>query len=187
MYLLLLKLEDALNPMAQTAVAELAANKILKRALAAAARDDERKHDSDGDDSEEPDEERIEEQPNPEELVQRLSAMLLQGDRLIGVLSIRKGKTLLLRLLPHVPADAPLVSALFGQLLCGLGALARRDAGADPLLPRFFPFFRRWLVASGLAQLLRLTTALVNEARLTAAPPRRALTVALGNKVNAYS
>ncbi|XP_034247797.1 protein PAT1 homolog 1-like isoform X2 [Thrips palmi] len=160
LYVLLLELEDAFDPQAIEAAAEAAATRAMR---------------------DPPDNEPEPEKPSPEELLTRMTSVLLQGDKIFGFMGIRKGKTFLLRLLPHIPADAGLHFAFWGQVLYGLSALVRRDQ-ADGLLPRFLPELKRWLEVSDLPQILKLTTSLVAEASLKSKSSRSALSAAVNSK-----
>lgn len=159
LYVLLLELEDAFDPQAIEAVAEAATARALR-------------------DPPEPEPEI--EKLSPEELIHRMTSVLLQSDKIYGFMGIRKGKTLMLRLLPHVQPDAGLHSAFWSQVLVGLSGLVRRDQ-ADGLLPRFLPELKRWLEVCDLPQILKLTTSLVEEASLRKSS-RSALLTAVNNK-----
>ncbi|XP_011299426.1 protein PAT1 homolog 1 [Fopius arisanus] len=69
---------------------------------------------------------------------------LLHEDKLSGILSIRKGKNLLLRFLPFLSVTeyGPQLGELWTGLLKGLAIVGRRDAY---LLVKFFPEFHRWI------------------------------------------
>ncbi|XP_033221834.1 protein PAT1 homolog 1 isoform X2 [Belonocnema kinseyi] len=69
---------------------------------------------------------------------------LLKEDKLAGMLSIRKGKTLLLRFLPYVSVTEykNQLGELWTGLLRGLAIIGRRDSH---LLVNFYTEFRRWI------------------------------------------
>ncbi|KAK0181111.1 hypothetical protein PV327_003422 [Microctonus hyperodae] len=69
---------------------------------------------------------------------------LLHEDKLASILSIRKGKTLLLRFLPFLSVTeyANQLGEFWIGFIRGLGIIGRRDSH---LLVRFFPEFHRWL------------------------------------------
>lgn len=160
LYIHLLELEDAFDPQAIEAAAEAAVARALR---------------------DPPDPEPEPEKASPEELLQRMTSVLLQGDKILGFMGIRKGKTFLLRLLPHVPPNAGLHFAFWGQVLVGLSAIAKRDQ-ADGLLYRFLPELKRWLSVCDLAHILKLTTSLVAEASLKSKSSRSSLTTAVNSK-----
>lgn len=78
LYVLLLELEDAFDPQAMEASAESAAARALR---------------------DPPETEPEPEKASPEELIQRMTSVLLQGDKICGFMGIRKGKvrTILLK------------------------------------------------------------------------------------------
>ncbi|XP_015586789.1 protein PAT1 homolog 1 isoform X2 [Cephus cinctus] len=103
------------------------------------------------------------------ELISTLLASLLQllrDDKLASMLSIRKGKTLLLRFLPYlsVTESSNQLSELWSTILRGLAVIGRRDAH---LLSNFYPEFRRWIQTitdfSVLQRLARGLTESVNQ------------------------
>ncbi|XP_015122120.1 protein PAT1 homolog 1 [Diachasma alloeum] len=69
---------------------------------------------------------------------------LLHEDKLASILSIRKGKNLLLRFLPFLSVTeyGAQLGELWTGLLRGLAIVGRRDAY---LLVKFFPEFHRWI------------------------------------------
>lgn len=160
LYVLLLELEDAFNPQAMEAACEAAAARALR---------------------DPPDPEPEPEKVAPEELIQRMTNVLLQSDKISGFMGIRKGKAFLLRLLPHVPPNAGLHFVLWSQVLVGFSGIARRDQ-VDGLLPRFLPELKRWLEVCELPQLLKLTTSLVAEASIKPKSTRSALATAVNSK-----
>ncbi|KAK3928483.1 Protein PAT1-like protein 1 [Frankliniella fusca] len=160
LYVLLLELEDAFDPQAIEAAAEAAA--------ARAAKDP-------------PDLEPEPEKPSPEELIQRMTSVLVQGDKLYGFMGIRKGKTFLLRLLPYVPLHTGVHSALWSQVLVGLFGVIRRDH-ADGLLPRFLPELNRWLKSCDFPQILKIVSEVVAEASLKTKSGKSALATAVNSK-----
>ncbi|XP_026294080.1 protein PAT1 homolog 1 isoform X1 [Frankliniella occidentalis] len=160
LYVLLLELEDAFDPQAIEAVAEAA--------IARAAKDP-------------PDLEPEPEKPSPEELIQRMTSVLVQGDKLYGFMGIRKGKTFLLRLLPHVPLHTGVHTALWGQVLVGLFGVVRRDQ-ADCLLLRFLPELKRWLEVCDLSLILKVVGEVVAEASLKSKSGKSALATAVNSK-----
>ncbi|XP_043286621.1 protein PAT1 homolog 1 isoform X2 [Venturia canescens] len=83
----------------------------------------------------------------PRELINALLTSLLQlleEDKLASILSIRKGKTLLLRFLPYLSVTeySKQLEELWVGLIRNLPIIGRRDPN---LLTRFFPEFHNWL------------------------------------------
>lgn len=78
--MLLLELEDAFDPQAIEAAAEAAATRAMR---------------------DPPDNEPEPEKPSPEELLTRMTSVLLQGDKIFGFMGIRKGKVRAPRFIFH--------------------------------------------------------------------------------------
>ncbi|KYM88534.1 Protein PAT1 like protein 1 [Atta colombica] len=106
---------------------------------------------------------------------------LIQDDKLASMLSIRKGKTLLLRFLPHlnVTEYSKQLRELWTAIFKGLAVIGRRDCH---ILTDFYSEFRRWLDAvKDFDTILRLARALSDSA--TNHPVKNnSLTFALLNK-----
>ncbi|KAI4478940.1 hypothetical protein M0804_011402 [Polistes exclamans] len=87
-------------------------------------------------------------------------SQLIQDDKIASMLSIRKGKTLLLRFLPliNVIEYTSQLENLWACILRSLAIIGRRDSH---LLTNFYPEFRRWLDSvQNFNTVLRLTRAL---------------------------
>ncbi|CAD6239932.1 GSCOCG00002425001-RA-CDS [Cotesia congregata] len=81
---------------------------------------------------------------------------LLKEDKLSSILSIRKGKALLLRFLPFLSVTeyTQQLGDFWVGFIRGLAVISRRDAN---ILIRFFPEFHRWIeTVDGFEVLLRL-------------------------------
>ncbi|XP_067015889.2 protein PAT1 homolog 1 [Anabrus simplex] len=126
------------------------------------------------------------------DLVQKVMSSLLSEDRLVSIMCIRKGKMLLLRLLPHLPVteNGPsYLLNLWSRILKGLMTIGRRDQGSDGLLPRFYPYFQRWVETLPFTSLYQLACSMVplqpegqDGSRTTSPVGRNVLVYALGNK-----
>ncbi|RLU20295.1 hypothetical protein DMN91_006902 [Ooceraea biroi] len=118
----------------------------------------------------------------PELISMMLSCLqqLIQDDKLASMLSIRKGKTLLLRFLPHLNVTEynKQLRDLWTAKFKGLAMIGRRDCH---LLTDFYSEFRRWLNAvKDFDTVLRLARALSDSA--THSVKNNSLTFALMNK-----
>ncbi|XP_029168553.1 LOW QUALITY PROTEIN: protein PAT1 homolog 1 [Nylanderia fulva] len=118
----------------------------------------------------------------PELICMTLSCLqqLIQDDKLASMLSIRKGKTLLLRFLPHLNVTEynKQLRELWTAIFKGLAVIGRRDCH---LLTDFYSEFRRWLNAvKDFDTVLRLARALSDSA--THPVKNNSLTFALMNK-----
>lgn len=82
---------------------------------------------------------------NQEDLLNKIVNALLQDDKLISFLGIRKGKLLLLRLLPHLNPEtfSSQLLEIWTKLLLSIPLIGRRDIIGDNILPRFYPLFKR--------------------------------------------
>ncbi|CAH0699491.1 unnamed protein product [Spodoptera exigua] len=73
-----------------------------------------------------------------DELVNKMFAGLLHSDRIQQMLTVRKGRTLISRFVGRVPASHVRLRSLWGKLLRGLPAAARRDPNyLGPLAPHY--------------------------------------------------
>ncbi|XP_049883710.1 putative uncharacterized protein DDB_G0271606 isoform X2 [Pectinophora gossypiella] len=73
-----------------------------------------------------------------DELINKMFAGLLHGDRIQQMLTVRKGRTLLSRFLQRTAAGHPLLRGVWSRVLPALTAAARRDpAGLAPLAPHY--------------------------------------------------
>ncbi|KAJ8926194.1 hypothetical protein NQ314_021450 [Rhamnusium bicolor] len=72
---------------------------------------------------------------------------LVQEDKFSSFLNIRKGKMLVLRLLPHLTTDsfACQLLELWTRVLLSLPIVGRRDTAGDNILPKLYPFFKKGL------------------------------------------
>lgn len=82
-----------------------------------------------------------------EDLLNKIISSLLQDEKLISFVGIRKGKMLLLRLLPHLEPDiySTQLLELWIKLLLSISMIGRRDSIGDNILPRFHPYFKRYV------------------------------------------
>lgn len=82
---------------------------------------------------------------NQQDLLNKILHALLQDEKLSSFVGIRKGKMLLLRLLPHLSIDIYSLQLLeiWIKLLHSISLVGRRDTMGDNVLPRFHPLFKR--------------------------------------------
>ncbi|XP_012288337.1 protein PAT1 homolog 1 isoform X2 [Orussus abietinus] len=105
---------------------------------------------------------------------------LLKDDKLASMLSIRKGKTLLLRFLPHLSVTeyGNQLGELWTGILRGLAVIGRRDGH---LLSNLYPEFQRWIqTVTDFSVLLRMGKALSESSNQPA--KNNSLAFALVNK-----
>lgn len=82
---------------------------------------------------------------NQQDLLTKIVQALLQDDKLQSFVGIRKGKMLLLRLLPQLSYDifSSQLLEIWIKLLHSISLIGRRDTMGDNILPRFHPYFKR--------------------------------------------
>ncbi|KAJ8981860.1 hypothetical protein NQ317_008207 [Molorchus minor] len=88
---------------------------------------------------------------------------LLQEEKFSSFLNIRKGKMLILRLLPYLTTDTfgPQLLELWSRVLLSLPIVGRRDTAGDNILPKLFPFFKRYIQSSTMTDVLDIIAGLV--------------------------
>lgn len=87
----------------------------------------------------------------------------LQDEKFASFLNIRKGKILLLRLLPHLNCDAfsTHLVEIWSKVLLSLPIIGRRDTAGDNILPRFYPYFKRYVQNCTFSDVLDIVAGLV--------------------------
>lgn len=82
----------------------------------------------------------------PQDYFTKVVNGLLQDEKYSSFLNIRKGKMLLLRILPHLTVENFNVQLgdLWLKVLLSIPMIGRRDTSGDNLLPRLHPFFKRY-------------------------------------------
>lgn len=78
---------------------------------------------------------------NRDDLLRKIVSAVLLDDRLASILCVRKGRKLILRLLPQLPVDSSSLAQLWGRVVRGLSSPPRRDVEA------LYPYFHQWLEA----------------------------------------
>lgn len=70
---------------------------------------------------------------------------LLADDKFSSFLNIRKGKMLLLRLLPYLMEDefSTQLLEVWNKVLLSLPITGRRDTAGDNIFVRYYPYFKR--------------------------------------------
>ncbi|XP_057670129.1 protein PAT1 homolog 1 [Diorhabda carinulata] len=99
--------------------------------------------------------------------IMKITQGLLQEDKISSYLNIRKGKMLLLRLLPHLSIDmfGTQLLELWSKVLLTLPVTGRRDTAGDNILPKFYPFLKRYIQSSNMSDILDIVTGLVEVVR----------------------
>nr|XP_023024721.1 protein PAT1 homolog 1 [Leptinotarsa decemlineata] len=92
---------------------------------------------------------------------------LLQDEKFNSFFNIRKGKMLVLRLLPHLAVDvfSSQLLELWSRVLLSLPIVGRRDTAGDNILPKFYPFFKRFVQTCSISDILDIVTGLVEVVR----------------------
>uniref|UniRef100_T1IBW7 Fanconi Anaemia group E protein C-terminal domain-containing protein n=3 Tax=Rhodnius TaxID=13248 RepID=T1IBW7_RHOPR len=91
---------------------------------------------------------------NPNELFSKIVRTLLKDEKLKAVLNVRKGKTLVLRVLPHTSVSGPLAH----KLITVLPSAAKKDP--DQALLRALPAIRQFLASVSMRTLVELAETL---------------------------
>lgn len=83
---------------------------------------------------------------HPQDYFTKVVNGLIQDEKYASFLNIRKGKMLLLRILPHLNIDnfSTQLADLWLKVLLSIPMIGRRDTAGDNLLPRLHPFFKRY-------------------------------------------
>uniref|UniRef100_A0A6P7FZE1 Protein PAT1 homolog 1 n=1 Tax=Diabrotica virgifera virgifera TaxID=50390 RepID=A0A6P7FZE1_DIAVI len=91
----------------------------------------------------------------------------VQEDKICSFLNIRKGKMLLLRLLPHLTLDMfpSQLLELWCKVLLSIPIIGRRDTAGDNILPKLYPFLKRYVQSSNMSDVLEIATGLVEVVR----------------------
>nr|CAH7719308.1 unnamed protein product [Callosobruchus chinensis] len=99
---------------------------------------------------------------NHEEYISKILQGLLQDDKFSSFLNIRKGKMLILRLLPHLTREnfPTHLLDLWSKVLLSLPVAGRRDTAGDNILPKLYPSFKRYVSNSSMADMLEMTSGL---------------------------
>lgn len=160
LYTLLLKAEDLKNPLAMKNVETLRELKQKQRLreLDAAPTPDQKQEVLRllRAESEPPTE-------SPVIYVARVVQGLLQDDKVNSFLNIRKGKMLLLRVLPHLTPDHFMTQLgdVWMKVLLSIPSIGRRDTAGDNILPQLHPYFKRYVQNCKMSNILDIVTNLV--------------------------
>lgn len=100
---------------------------------------------------------------NPHDYINRIVNGLLQDEKFSSFLNIRKGKMLLLRLLPHLSSEHFAIQLLdmWTKVLLSLPIVGRRDTVGDHILPKLHPFFKRYIQSCNMIDILDIVSGLV--------------------------
>ncbi|XP_063929726.1 protein PAT1 homolog 1 [Zophobas morio] len=104
---------------------------------------------------------------NPLDYIVKIVNALLHEDKFSSFLNIRKGKMLLLRLLPHLASENFVGQLLdvWTRILLSIPIVGRRDTTGDHILPKFHPFFKRYIQTCTMGDILDIVTGLVEVIR----------------------
>nr|XP_022906854.1 protein PAT1 homolog 1-like [Onthophagus taurus] len=143
-YALLLKMEDLRNPVAITNTEKLRELKQKQRLRELeAAQTPEQKQEV----FKLLQKESVPVEENPNDYLMKLVTGLSQDDKFIAFFSVRKGKGLLLRVLPYLTQEtySSHLLDLWIKILLSIPIIGRRDAIGDNMLPKLHPFFKRYV------------------------------------------
>ncbi|XP_044736469.1 protein PAT1 homolog 1 [Chrysoperla carnea] len=124
---------------------------------------------------------------NKEDLLNKIFNGVLNDDKFSGYVGVRKGKVLLLRLLPHLCKNyADKYLEIWMKLLASIPVAGKKDQLTDNILPQFFHFFDRFVDQLNMDSILKLTSVLTDiikeeNARLIS-PEKSSLGLVLCNK-----
>lgn len=95
--------------------------------------------------------------------IARVVQGLLQDDKVNSFLNIRKGKMLLLRLLPHLTPDHFMAQLgdVWMKVLLSIPSVGRRDTVGDNILPQLYPYFKRYVQNCKMSHILDIVSNLV--------------------------
>ncbi|KAJ8916062.1 hypothetical protein NQ315_010930 [Exocentrus adspersus] len=104
---------------------------------------------------------------NQNDYIVKMTQGLLQEDKFCSFLNIRKGKMLVLRLLPYLTTDmfSSQLLELWSRVLLSLPIVGRRDTAGDNILPKLFPFFKKYIQSSTMSDVLDIVSGLVEVVR----------------------
>lgn len=105
---------------------------------------------------------------NPLDYMQKIVNTLLQEEKFTSFMNIRKGKILLLRLLPVIHSEHffPQIVEIWGKLLLSIPIIGRRDTAGDKILPKLYPLFKRYTQTVKMANILDNIQGLTEVTRL---------------------
>ncbi|KRT80819.1 hypothetical protein AMK59_6290 [Oryctes borbonicus] len=97
---------------------------------------------------------------NPHDYFLKVINGLMQDEKYASFLNIRKGKMLLLRILPHLNIDSfsSQLAELWLKVLLSIPITGRRDTAGDNLLPRLHPFFKRYIQTCKMSDILEIVS-----------------------------
>lgn len=121
-----------------------------------------------------------------EELVAKILSSLQLEEKLAAIMCFRKGKMLLVRLLPHIASS--LQTQLWTLLFRSLPSIIRKDS-VDGCLPFLIPYFQKWTSSVGAGALSQTVSALIPNSSLAHSrspspliSSKSPLSIVLGNK-----
>ncbi|KAL1502533.1 hypothetical protein ABEB36_007664 [Hypothenemus hampei] len=99
---------------------------------------------------------------NQLDYINKICCGFVQDDKFSNFLNIRKGKMLLLRLLPHLPVEfyGSQLLEIWSKVLLSLPVIGRRDTAGDNLLPKMYPYFKRFVQTCTMTQIYEIVQAL---------------------------
>lgn len=100
---------------------------------------------------------------NPQDYLVKVISGLFQEEKYVSFLSIRKGKMLLLRILPYLTGDsfATQLPDLWIKVLLSIPMVGRKDAAGDHLFLRLHPYFKRFIQVSDMNVILDIVSNLL--------------------------
>ncbi|CAG9861797.1 unnamed protein product [Phyllotreta striolata] len=100
---------------------------------------------------------------NPLDYITKIIQGFLRDDKITSFLNIRKGKMLLLRLLPHLTIEtfATQLLELWTKVLLSLPVVGRRDTAGDNILPKLYPYLKRYTHSTNMSDIIEIVSGLI--------------------------
>ncbi|XP_066257930.1 protein PAT1 homolog 1 [Euwallacea similis] len=104
---------------------------------------------------------------NELDYINRILSGFVQEDKFSSFLNIRKGKMLLLRLLPYLSLEnfGTQLLDIWSKVLLSLPLTGRRDTAGDTLLPKLYPHFKKFVQTCTMSDIIDMITGLVEEVK----------------------
>ncbi|XP_050315635.1 protein PAT1 homolog 1 [Anthonomus grandis grandis] len=100
---------------------------------------------------------------NQTEYIIKICNGFVQDEKFSSFLNIRKGKMLLLRLLPHLSVDyfSSQLLDIWSRVLLSLPLIGRRDTAGDNILPKLYPYFARFVQTCTMSDIIDMISGLM--------------------------
>ncbi|CAG9770202.1 unnamed protein product [Ceutorhynchus assimilis] len=100
---------------------------------------------------------------NQHDYIVKICNGFVQEDKFASFLNIRKGKMLLLRLLPHLSLEyfSTQLLEIWSKVLLSLPLTGRRDTAGDNILPKLYPYFKRFVQTCTMSEIMDMISGLM--------------------------